>query len=173
MTIVVLIALLALFDALLSAFRAAAGRDGRIGKGPYYRAAVVRGAVAGSAVVAANAAFVAVLAATAPDPATTWNDLLRAGARCIVVFGSFATVTLLAIGFWFAPVWELRLLPTLLVLGPLTLVRHWVIAGGLLYAVLGTSNPRVLIVATVAGVSMLGLEPALGRAHAERWRRLL
>jgi hypothetical protein len=46
MTVAALV-LLALFDVLLSGFRAAAGRDGRIAKAPYYRAAILRAAYRG------------------------------------------------------------------------------------------------------------------------------
>jgi hypothetical protein len=167
------LALLVLVDTLLAGFRAAAGRDGRIGKGPYYRAALTRAALAGVLLVAANAVLVAALVASAPDPHAAWQDLLRAGSRCIFVFGVFATITLMAIGFWLAPFAELRLLPTLVVLGPLTLIRPLVVTGGLLYAAIDTSTPRVWIVAIVAWASMLGIEPLLGRAHASRWRRLV
>jgi hypothetical protein len=171
MTIVGL-ALLALFDALLSGFRAAAGRDGRILKAAYYRAAVTRAAVAGVAVIVANAAFVAALVASARDPAIAWLALVEAGGRCVAVFGVFATVTFVALLFWFAPSRELRIVPTLLVLGPLTLVRPLVIAGGLVYASVGAGDWRVWAAAAVAGTSMLAVEAALGNLYRERWRRL-
>ena len=173
MITVAALALLVLVDTLLAGFRAAAGRDGRIGKGPYYRAALRRAALAGGLLVAAHALLVAALVVSAPDPHVAWQDMLRAGSRCVLVFGAFATVTLMAIGFWLAPFAELRLVPTLLVLGPLTLIRPLVVTGGLLFAAIDTANPRVWIVALVAWASMLGLEPLLGRAHAARWRRLV
>jgi hypothetical protein len=99
--------------------------------------------------------------------------LLRAGAECVAVFGTFATATLVAIAFWLAPASALRLLPTLLVLGPLTLIRPWVIIGGLLYVVTRTPDPRVWVAATAAGASMLALEHVLGRAHYQQWQQLL
>jgi hypothetical protein len=89
------------------------------------------------------------------------------------VFGAFATVTLIAILFWFAPVRELRIVPTLVVLGPLTLVRPLVIVGGLLFAVVVTSSWRVWLAGTVAGASMLAVEQVLGRGYVDRWRRLV
>ena len=172
MSVVAALATLALFDVLLSGFRAAAGRDGRIRKPPYYRAAIARAAVAAIVVVAANAGLVGALVAAAPSPSDAWAVLLEAGARCVRVFGVFATLVLIAILFWFAPVRELRIVPTLVVLGPMTLLRPLVIGGGLLYVALDAQDWRVWVAAVAAGVSMLGIEWVLGRAYADRWRRL-
>jgi hypothetical protein len=172
MTVLAVVSL-ALFDVMLSGIRAAAGRDGRIAKPPYYRAAVRRSLSGGALVVTANAALAGALSATAPDPAAAWRDLLDAGVRCVEVFGTFATLTLIAILFWLAPVRELRIVPTLVVLGPLTLLRPLVIVGGLLFAVGGSSSWRVWLAATAAGVSMIGVERVLGRGYVDRWRRLV
>lgn len=172
MTVAALSAL-ALFDVLLSGTRAAAGRDGRIAKPPYYRAAAVRSLGAGVLVIAANALLVAALVATAPEPTAAWARMLDAGRRCVEVFAAFATLTLLAILFWFAPIRELRIVPTLVVLGPLTLIRPLVVVGGLGYAVLGSTDWRGWVAAVAAGTSMIGIEFVLGRAYRERWRRLV
>jgi hypothetical protein len=170
---VVALAVLALFDVMLSGFRAAAGRDGRLAKAPYYRDAIGRSAVAGLALIGANAGLVAALAAGASEPARAWDALLQAGDRLVAVFGAFATLTLVAILFWLAPLRELRIVPTLLVLGPLTLVRPVVIAGGLVYAAIGAREWCVWVAAVVAGVSMLGVEALLGAPYRRRWRRLV
>ncbi len=173
MTIVAALLTLVFFDALLAGFRAAAGRDGRIAKREYYRRAMMRAAWAAVLIVAAHAVLAAVLVASAADPADAWRDLLRAGRDCVIVFGAFATLTIVAIAFWFAPHRELRLLPTLLVLGPLTLVRPLVIVTGLAFAAIRTPTPRVCVMATAAAVTMLTLEHLLAREHAGRWRALL
>jgi hypothetical protein len=167
------LATLVFFDALLAGFRAAAGRDGRIAKAAYYRRALSRGMVAAFLILAGHATLAALLVATAPDPAATWQDLLRAGRDCVVIFGAFATLTIIAIAFWFAPNRELRLVPTLLVLGPLTLVRPLVIVTGLAFAAIRTPTPRVCAAALAAATTMLALERLLGREHADQWRSLL
>jgi hypothetical protein len=172
-TIAVLLALLALFDAMLAGFRAAAGRDGRIDKRVYFRRAMLRAGVGGVVVVGANVGLVGILAATAPDPDATWHELVRAGTTCVWIFGAFATATLAALAFWFSPLPEYRLLASIIVLGPLTLVRPVVIAGGLGVAAVTSGDPRVWVAAAVAAVSMLGFEHVLGRAHEHRWRRLV
>jgi hypothetical protein len=172
-TTAIAVAVLALFDALLAGIRCALGRDGAIDKRPYLRRAFVTAVASGVVVVAANVALVAILVATAPDPHASWAAFERAGTTCIYVFGAFATVTLAALLFWVSPDPDYRVLATVIVLGPLTLVRPVVIAGGLALAIAGSSDPRVWIAAVVAGASMLAFEHFLGRAHATRWRRLV
>jgi hypothetical protein len=172
MTVAVEIALLAILDALLSGFRAAAGREGRIGKETYYAGAIARGAIAGIIVVAVNAALTWALVASAPEPAITWRAVVDAGALSVSVFRFAALVAFLAIFYWFAG-GEVRIVPTLLVLGPLTLLRPLVIAGVLLYAVWPAADWRVWMVAFLAGGSMLGIEWILGLRYRNRWRFLV
>jgi hypothetical protein len=164
-TTALVLATLAMFDLLLAGFRAVAGRDGRIAKAPLFQAAIARAAAWGAVAISANIALVLALGA--------WPAMLAAGHDAIWVFGSFATLTALAIVFWFAPQHELRLVPTILVLGPLTLVRPLVITLGLAWAAARSPEPRVWIAAAVAGFTMLAFEHVLGRAHAQRWRRLV
>ena len=172
MTTAIAIAVLVLFDALLGGVRAAAGRDGGIAK-PRTTALRSRGR-------------------PSPDDGHRRQRGAGSGARrrgvrsgrglgrpcaggrplCRGVRG-FASVVLIALLFWFAPVRELRMIPTLTVLGPLTLLRPFVVAGGLLFAAAGASTWRVWLVAAVAGTSMLAFEHVLGRRYADRWRRLV
>jgi hypothetical protein len=116
-------------------------------------------------------ALVGVLVATGSS--STWPAFVNAGRDAVIVFGIFATATAAALVFWFAPAQQLRLIPTLIVLGPLTLLRPLVIAGGLAWAAVRSSEPRVWIVAIAAGVSMLAAERILGVPYRERWKRLL
>lgn len=171
--VVVEVAMLAIFDVLLSGFRAAAGRDGRVFKTPFYGIALARGAAAGVLVVAANAMIVGALVASAPVPSLTWQAVVEAGARSVSVFGFVALFAAFTIGAWFSPARELRILPTLLALGPLTLVRPLVIAGGLLYAAWPAVEWRVWAVAFAAGASLLGIECLLGVRYRNRWKFLV
>jgi hypothetical protein len=172
-TTAVLLGILALFDGLLAGFRAAAGRDGRIDKRGYFRIALGRAALGGLLLLAINIALVAALVMTGSDPHAVWSELLRAGDICIWIFGSFATLTIAAMLFWFSPIPEYRLLSSIIVLGPLTLVRPLVIVGGLAVACADTSEPRVWIAAIAAGITMLSFEHVIGRLHAARWQRLV
>lgn len=171
MTYAILLGVLAVFDFTLAGFRSAAGRDGRIRKQPLFRAALARGVVFGVVVVGVHAAIAGVLVAT--GDATTWPAFVDAGRDAVIVFGVFATATALALAFWFAPAQELRLVPTLIVLGPLTMLRPVVIAGGLAWAAVRSSEPRVWLVAILAGVSMLAAERVLGVPYRDRWKRLV
>jgi hypothetical protein len=171
LTIAVLLAVLAVFDFTLAGFRAAAGREGCIRKRPMFREAITRGVVWGIAIVALQSAVVGAMVATGDS--STWPAFVAAGRDAVIVFGLFATATAAALVFWFAPAQQLRLIPTLIVLGPLTLLRPLVIAGGLAWAAVRSSEPRVWIVATLAGVSMLAAERILGVPYRERWKRLV
>ncbi len=166
MTVAVALAVLVVFDATLSGVRAAAGRDGRIDKRSYTRAAIARGAASGVVVLAAGAALVAGLVLAAGDRAAAWSAFVDAGATCVWVFGAFATATLAALSLWACPVGEIRMLATILVLGPLTLIRPVVIAGGLVLAAVRAADARVWIAAVVAGAAMLAVERMLGRRYA-------
>lgn len=173
MTAASLLAILVVFDAGLAGFRAAAGRDGRIAKGAYFRAAVARSFVGALGVLALNAAIVALLVVTASSTDAAWATMTEAAELCVWIFGGFATVTLAAFAFWFSPIEEYRLLSTIIVLGPLTLIRPLIIIGGLAAVCLATPDVRVIVAAVIACVTMLTFEHVVGRAHAERWRRLV
>lgn len=172
MTIAILLATLVVFDAGLAGFRAAAGRDGRIEKRSYFRFAVARAFGGAAILLALDVGIVALLVAVAPDPAAAWATMLRAGELCVWIFGAFATLTLGAFAFWFSPIEEYRLLSSIIVLGPLTLLRPLVIVGGLAAACVVVPDLRVWIAAACACVSMLAFEPVIGRFHARRWRVL-
>jgi hypothetical protein len=170
-TIAILVGVLAVFDFVLAGFRAAAGRDGRIDKMPMFRAAMVRGGLWGGVIVAFHGALAMILVATGDS--TVWPAFLAAGRDAVVVFGIFATLTALALVFWFSPLHELRIVPTLVILGPLTLLRPLVIVIGLAYASSRSPEPRVWVTAALAGASMLAGEKALGRRYRDRWKRLV
>lgn len=173
MTIAIVLGILALFDALLAGFRAAAGRDGRIDKRSYFKIALERAAGGAIVLVAANALVVALLVAASSDRSATWAELQHAGAICVWIFGTFATLTLISLAFWLSPKPEYQLLSSIIVLGPLTLARPLVIVGGLAIAAASTGSGLVWLAAICAGASMLAFESLIGRWHARRWQRLV
>lgn len=162
MSVAIIIASLAALDIMMCGFRAAAGRDGRIDKRGYYRAAYARAAAFAVGVIALCSFVAWLLVETAPDPELAWHRLVHAGTFAAVVFGGFAAVTLAALALWLAPIPEVRVLATVTVLGPLTLVRSLVIGGGLIGASIVSPHPRVWVMAGVGAIAILAAEPVLG-----------
>lgn len=148
MTIALLLVVLGLFDATLAGVRAALGRDGRIDKRAYLLRALVRSVAWGAVLIATIVVLAAAAVATAPDASSTWRELVEAGRACVWVFGPFAAVTALALGVLLTSHRDGRLLASMLVFGPLAMLRPLVIIAGLAF------------------------EWCLGRAYANEWRRL-
>ncbi|MDQ3032077.1 MAG: hypothetical protein M3Y87_06650 [Myxococcota bacterium] len=173
MSVAIALAALAIIDCVLCGFRAAAGTDGRVDKRAFYRRALARALVAGVVVVGAHVLLVAALVSTSSDPTLTWDAFVEAGTICVATYGVLATTIVITLAFHFAPIEDIRVLTSVIVLGPLTLARPTIIAVGLALAVASTADVRVGIAALSAGISMLSFEWLIGRRHATRWRHLL
>jgi hypothetical protein len=171
-TAVALLALLVVVDGAFSGFRVAAGCNGRIGKRAYYAAATLRGAGVSTALLAVNVLIAWLLVRSAADPASTWTRFQEAATVLVRVYGAYATLTLGTLVFYVLPIGEYRLLTSVLVLGPMTLIRPLVIVVGLVLAVADGHEPRVAIMAVFAGVTALGCERWLRRRYANAWRSL-
>jgi hypothetical protein len=153
-------------DAAFAGFRDAAGRDARIFKADFYRAAIRRGLGAGLVVSLLVALGVGGVVAAAPDPAARFAELLVCATWLTVVLGSYATVVLLALGVWAAAEADRRTLASVLVLGPFTLVRPWVIIAAAVLAVRAAPSSWAAVAVVGACALQLAVEPWLGR----RWR---
>lgn len=164
--IAALLCTLALLDGALCAFRASAGRSGKIDKRAYYAAAVLRGLSWTALSLLGVWAAAGVMLLLVPDAGDTWRAWQRAGARALWVYGPYATLVLAALSLWAVPRPTTRILATVMVLGPFTLVRPLVVLAGLIAGVAAQPRPDVIAVALVLGVVMLGLEPLLGRRYA-------
>jgi hypothetical protein len=163
-TIAILLGTLAILDCAIAGFRAAAGRNGELDKRRYYRAAMLRGGLVGCALVA--------LFAGAVELTGTWPSALSAAHTLVWIYGTYATVVLVAFAFYFTPVGPYRVLTSVIVFGPLTLIRRAVIAGGMGVVALTAQTAPVTILAAGAGVAMLAVEPLLGRRYARLWESL-
>ena len=80
-------------------------------------------------------------------------------------YGAVVTGTLLVFP---ALTWRLRFLATALLLGPLTLARPAVAAGGAAAAVLAVPHRSVAVVAGLAVAGAVAVEPACGRLWYSR-----
>jgi heme/copper-type cytochrome/quinol oxidase subunit 1 len=150
---------IAVVDGVLAGFRAATGRNGRIRKHGYYIVAMRRGLAAGAAVLGCLALVLGAVLATAPDPATRYASLTRAGTTMLWVIGPFAAIVLASLlGYAVLPRRPATFL-ILLGLGPLTLIRPWVtVTAGLAAACTAPDLPTAGC-AVLAATSVLAVEP--------------
>jgi hypothetical protein len=162
-----LLGILCLTDAAFAGYRDVAGRDARIFKAELQRKAVRRGLRSGLAVGALVFALAAGAVAVAPSPAARFAELEVTARAMLPVLAVYATAVLAALGLWAAADADLRTLASVIVLGPFTLVRPWVIVlAGALGAWNAPSVPAAFI-AVGACALQLALQPWLARA----WRR--
>lgn len=173
MTIALALAILVLTDCVLCGFRGAAGREGTIDKLPYYCAAMLRAARDGVVLVVFHALVVVAFVATATDPNAAWATFVGAGRVAVTIFGVYATAILVAFGFYFAPIGDFRVLTNVIVFGPFTLARPFVIFGGLVTAIVTAHDTSVTIVGVLAIGAMLTFQHRIDRRYDTRWQRLL
>lgn len=155
-----LLATLALLDGCFCGFRAAAGRDARIDKRRYARAALRDGAVAGAAVLVVLTACTT--AALALDLAR-YDSFVLAGQRMLLVMLPYAVLVLAAlVGYRVAPRTSTQTLMSTLILGPFTLARPLVVVAAVVAG--GTvADPAVRASVVLSGLLVLAVEPALRR----------
>lgn len=164
-----LLALLAIVDVAFAGFRAAAGRDAHIDKRAYYRRAMASGALAGVGLVAALSAITVVLLLASGEAAALYAELLTIGARMLVILLGYALLVLGALALYAAPQLTLRVLATVTILGPFTLLRPLAIVAATVWGVYPSrSAPAVaLTIGSSAAVLALGrlLDWQRGRAR--------
>lgn len=165
--IAALLVAMAVLDAALCGFRDAAGRNPRIEKRAYYRRAILRGARAGAAAVVLLGALTGAALLASPDPGALYADLVAAGARMVVVYGAYATLVGVALLIYALPVPDLRILATVSILGPFTMMRPWVIAAGALWGAATAARPAAACLALLSAAVIASIERLLGRAWRE------
>jgi hypothetical protein len=156
------LSLLALVDGALMGFRAAAGKSAVLDKRAYYLRAIGVGAVATAAALVFLIAAAAVLLALAPGASV---DLAVAGTRATWALGAYATVVLVAMSLYALPWSDVRTLATVIVLGPFTLARPWVILAGIAGGALARPEPLVLVMAALVVATLLPLERLVSRRY--------
>lgn len=163
-----LLALLVLVDGTLCGFRAAAGRNARLFLRDYYAASMRRAAVLALVIVAG---FSGVALAVHALDAEAFEALHAAAEVMVLVYGVYATVVLLALGLYLLGHFDLGVLATVLVLGPFTLARPLVIAGGAAAAAWASPHPVSVAFALGGAGCMLGFERLLELGRPP-WRAL-
>lgn len=161
---------LALLDTTLAGFRCAAGRDGRIQKRAYYLAAMRRGFESGLFVCVLLGGLTA-LAASRPDGAAFYADLVAIGLRMLPVFAAFGGLVVVALTVYGLSRHEVRTFATVAILGPFTLARPWVIALATGLGVHGAKNPTAIAVTLLSSAAVLLVERNLGATFAREAAR--
>lgn len=156
----VLLAVVTLLDGCFAGFRAAAGRDARIDKRNYARAACTTGTRAGVLVLALLSAYSLSVLALRPG---SYDAFVRAGTRMLLVLLPYAVLVLLALALYVAvPRTGVQTLSSTLVLGPFTLARPLVVLLAVLLGGIG-AEPVVAAGVVLAGLLVLAVEPGLRR----------
>ena len=150
---------LALLDGAFSGFRSSLGRNGLVD----HTAEDRRGVRVGTALVVI---LLVPAFATAGTDLATGSDrrpYAAAGGAFLLVVGPYALLVLLALGIYGALGWRLRYLASALILGPLTLLRPYVVLAGALVAATRGSHPMVWVSGALACAAVLAVEPILDR----------
>jgi hypothetical protein len=157
-----LLYLLILVDAACSAYRDAAGRDGRIDKRAYYRAAVARGILAGSAVVALSVLVIVAVGAMTADKARLRDDVADAARYACWVAVPYGMVVSSGLLMRVAPSVDLRSILSVLLFAPLLFIRPSVAVGAALYGFWRVPRWEVLLFGLTAVGLTLSVEAILG-----------
>lgn len=131
MTVGIALAILTLLDYGFAGFRDAAGRDGRIVKHQYYRAAACRGLVLAVPGLCLGGVMLALYLMVFPGSGASFR---HAGQAASVVYAAYAIFVLMALIPYAVGGLELRTLTTVTVLGPCTSLRPLVILAGAIVA---------------------------------------
>ncbi|ANN18220.1 oxidoreductase [Amycolatopsis orientalis] len=157
--------LLALVDSGFAGFRAATGRNARIGKRSYFLLAVRRGLTGGAIGLGLLALLIVVTLACSADPDARYGGLLRAGTRMLQVLAPYAALVVASLlAYWLLPMRGSTFV-ILVGLGPFTLLRPLIVLGALVWSVAGSSDWLAWVVATAAAAGVLAVEPVIHR----RW----
>lgn len=156
-----LLFVLATLDAAFVGWRSAAGRTGIVRKVPYYMRAMLRGAMAGQVGIFAIALTVALCFWFAPGFNALWQDFEKFGEVLLWFFIPYATIAVLAFVPRFTPSVDIRSMTNVVIFGPFTLIRPYLVVAGVLTGLLLVPRWETLALGAVIVASTLLLEPVL------------
>lgn len=167
----VTLAALHVFDAACAGFRDAAGRDGRIDKRTYYARAVRRGAAVGVVIVVVMGCAMTRLLQRSDDPLLLGRELCYAAiAAGDYVYVPYATVIGGALLLRGVASVDGRSLLSVLIFGPLLLLRPVVALAGVVWAYARIPRWEVAALGLTATLLALSVEPFLGLLRRLRRR---
>ena len=165
--------LFAVLDGAFAGFRGAAPCNARIRKRAYYARALSYGALAALVLCVALAALTATLLAASSTPAADYETLVGVGRRMLAVFSVYGSGVALALLGYLLGGADLRVLSTVSILGPFTLIRPWMVLAALVYGLWGQTNATVITLTLVSAGAVLLLGRALGLVYECRLQREL
>ena len=170
MTLVILY-LLATVDGALCGFRVVGGRSPLIRKRMFYARAVVRGMVAAQVASLIALSLLALTVAFLPAAHLLRPDLERAASRMLWVFVPYAIAVLSNLALRVLPSTDIRSATSVMVLGPLTALRPFVMIAGVLYGIWPAHLLATRLLGLFVLALMLLLETALNRVAAHHQQR--
>ena len=163
---IVLLWLLATVDSAFIGYREAAGRSALIDKRDYYRNALIRGALFGQIAVALVGLAALAMLAASPQPAALLETFEQVATRMLIVYVPYALIITITFFIRAIPSVDIRSITSVLVFGPLTLVRPLVVLAGAIWGLLAAPATGILLLVALIVILMLGMEYALGRLRA-------
>jgi len=155
--------LLATVDSAFIGYRDAAGRNALIVRTGYYRHAMIRGALLGQLAVAIVGVAAVIMLAVSPQPAALFASFERVAARMLMIYVPYALILMLTFIVRAIPSVDIRSITSVLVFGPFTLIRPFVVLAGAIWGLLAEPKPEIVFLLLLILALMLGLEPALSR----------
>ena len=170
MTLLVLY-LLATLDGALCGFRAFAGRSALIYKRTYYARATLRGAVAAQVASFLSLLVLLLTVALSHHRAELLADLESAAGRMLWIFLPYAAAVLINLALRALPSTDIRAATSVMVLGPLTGLRPFVMIAGVVYGVWSANLIETKLLGVFVLLGMLSLETFLNRSAARMQER--
>ncbi len=164
---------LALTDAAFAGFRAAAGRSAAVHKLEGYLRATWLGVGFGVVAITVVVIWGAATLVGSDNPAALYASYVDAADRMVTVYATYATIVLLALLAWTLPIGERRTFFNVLILGPFTLLRPWVIIAGGLWSATGAEGWQVRGAIVLAVLVQLLVAFALERVQARVQARVI
>jgi len=164
--VVALVWALASMDTTFVGFRDSAGRNPRVRKRTFFRTALLRGLLHGQLACVGVLAWIGLLCWTLDAP-TVIAQHRQVGIGMVEVYLPSALVVLGALSIYRVHHPDISSLASVLVLGPLTLLRPVVILAGGMWGLWQAPSMATASSVALALSWMLAIEPWLGR----RWRR--
>jgi hypothetical protein len=162
--------LLATVDGAFAGYRAAAGRIMLIDKRAWYRQAMLHGALGVQVAVAIACLSLGLALALSAEPQALLVDAVAAEERALVVYAPYAGLIALGLTLRAVPSVDVRSATSVVLFGPLTLLRPLVVlAGGACAAV--SASPPVLALIVLVLAMMLAFGPILDRVVSRRATR--